>query len=89
MRKILWTLRNETNISRINILETELRNEQSRSRVDMSAVDSKIKGEYEAMLKRELKSLRKLYKASMKQSQEEFMRTYNQKVTREYFNLIL
>ena len=82
-------MRNETNISRINILETELRNEQSRSRVDMSAVDSKIKGEYEAMLKRELKSLRKLYKASMKQSQEEFMRTYNQKVSREYCNLIL
>ena len=46
----------------------------------MSTVDSKMKGEYEAMLKRELKNLRKLYKANMKQSQEEFMRTYNQKL---------
>ena len=58
-----------------------MRNEQSRATVDMSSVDSRMKGEYEAMLKRELKSLRKLYKASMKQSQEEFMRTYNQKVS--------
>ena len=73
---------------RIGILETELRNEQSRSRVDMSSVDSKMKGEYEAMLKRELKSLRKLYKASMKQSQEEFMRTYNQKVSRDDTSLM-
>ena len=69
---------------RIGILETELRNEQSRSGVDMSTVDSKMKGEYEAMLKRELKNLRKLYKANMKQSQEEYMRTYNQKVRRGY-----
>ena len=83
MREIILNEKLESNITRINILETELRNEQSRSRVDMSAVDSKIKGEYEAMLKRELKSLRKLYKASMKQSQEEFMRTYNQKVNHD------
>ena len=75
-------------MTRIGILETELRNEQSRSRVDMSSVDSKMKGEYEAMLKRELKSLRKLYKASMKQSQEEFMRTYNQKVSRDITSLM-
>ena len=65
---------------RIGILETELRNEQSRATVHMNSVDSRMKDEYEAMLKRELKSLRKLYKATMKQSQEEFMRTYNQKV---------
>ena len=50
----------------------------------MSTVDSKMKGEYEAMLKRDLKNLRKLYKANMKQSQEEYMRTYNQKVRRGY-----
>lgn len=63
-----------------------MRNEQSRATVDMSSVDSRMKGEYEAMLKRELKSLRKLYKASMKQSQEEFMRTYNQKVNHHLLN---
>ena len=49
----------------------------------MSSVDSKMKGEYEERLKKELKQLRKLYKASMKKSQEEFMRTYNQKVSKE------
>ena len=65
-----------------------MRNEQSRATVDMSSVDSRMKGEYEAMLKRELKSLRKLYKASMKQSQEEFMRTYNQKVSRDITSLM-
>ena len=39
-----------------------------------------VQGEYEALLRKELHSLRKLYKANMKQSQEEFMRTYNQKL---------
>ena len=39
-----------------------------------------VQGEYEALLRKELHSLRKLYKANMKHSQEEFMRTYNQKL---------
>ena len=75
MRATEMELRN-----RITILETELNNEKSRGTIDMSSVDSRMKGEYEAMLKKELKNLRKLYKANMKHSQEEFMRTYNQKL---------
>ena len=67
-------------MNRITILETELANEKGRSKVDMSHVDSRLKGEYEAQLKKELKALRKEYERYMKHSKEEFMRTYNQKV---------
>ena len=67
-------------LNKITILETELANEKGRSRVDMSHVDSRLKGEYEAQLKKELKTLRKEYERYMKHSKEEFMRTYNQKV---------
>ena len=66
--------------NRITILETELANEKSRGSIDMSSFDSRMKGEYEERLKKELKTLRKLYKANMKHSQEEFMRSHNQKV---------
>merc|ERR1712241_397719 len=67
-------------MNRITILETELANEKGRSKVDMSHVDSRLKGEYEAQLKKELKALRKEYERYMKHSKEEFMRTYNQKL---------
>jgi len=66
--------------NRITILETELANEKSRGSIDMSSFDSRMKGEYEERLKKELKTLRKLYKANMKHSQEEFMRSHNQKI---------
>ena len=46
----------------------------------MIIIFTMVQGEYEALLRKELHSLRKLYKANMKQSQEEFMRTYNQKL---------
>ena len=46
----------------------------------MIIIITMVQGEYEALLRKELHSLRKLYKANMKQSQEEFMRTYNQKL---------
>ena len=67
-------------MNRITILETELANEKGRSKVDVSQVDSRLKGEYEAQLKKELKALRREYERYMKHSKEEFMRTYNQKV---------
>ena len=67
--------------NRIAILEKELSNEKSRKTTNMSSVDSQMKGEYEAMLKKELKKLRKMYKQNMEASQKEFMRNYNQKVT--------
>ena len=67
-------------LNKISILETELANEKGRSRVDMSHVDSRLKGDYEAQLKKELQTLRKEYERYMKHSKEEFMRTYNQKV---------
>ena len=66
--------------NRIAILERELSNEKSRKTTNMSSVDSQMKGEYEAMLKKELKKLRKMYKKNMEASQKEFMRNYNQKV---------
>ena len=46
----------------------------------MIIIFTMVQGEYEALLRKELHSLRKLYKANMKHSQEEFMRTYNQKL---------
>jgi len=66
--------------NRIAILEQELINEKSRQRTNTSSVDSQMKGEYEAMLKKELKKLRKMYKKNMEASQKEFMRNYNQKL---------
>ena len=74
-------------LNKITILETELANEKGRSRVDMSHVDTRLKGEYEAQLKKELKTLRREYERYMKHSKEEFMRTYNQKVKCDLCNL--
>ena len=48
--------------------------------INILIIITMVQGEYEALLRKELHSLRKLYKANMKQSQEEFMRTYNQKL---------
>jgi len=66
--------------NRISILETELANEKGRSKVDVSTVDTRLKGEYEARLKAELKSLRKMYEDHMRVSKEEFMYSHNQKL---------
>ena len=75
LRSLEQELRN-----RISILETELVNERGRSKVDVSTVDTRLKGEYEARLKAELKALRKMYEDHMKVSKEEFMYSHNQKV---------
>ena len=75
LRSLEQELRN-----RITILETELTNERGRSRVDVSTVDTRLKGEYEARLKAELKSLRKMYEDHMRVSKQEFMQSHNQKV---------
>ena len=75
LRSLEQELRN-----RISILETELVNERGRSKVDVSTVDTQLKGEYEARLKKELKALRKMYEDHMRVSKEEFMYSHNQKV---------
>jgi len=75
LRSLEQELRN-----RIAILETELTNERGRSRVDVSTVDTRLKGEYEARLKAELKSLRKMYEDHMRVSKQEFMQSHNQKL---------
>jgi len=66
--------------NRIAMLEAELVNEKGRSNIDMSSVDTKLKGEYEARLKKELKALRKMYEDHMRVSNEEFMFNHNQKL---------
>ena len=75
LRSLEQELRN-----RIAILEAELVNERGRSNIDVSTVDTRLKGEYEARLKAELKALRKMYEDHMRVSKEEFMYTHNQKV---------
>eukprot|EP00092_Neocalanus_flemingeri_P001913 GFUD01002043.1.p1 GENE.GFUD01002043.1~~GFUD01002043.1.p1 ORF type:complete len:1721 (-),score=424.93 GFUD01002043.1:78-4745(-) len=75
LRSIEQELRN-----RISILEAELGNERGRTNIDVSTVDTRLKGEYEARLQKELKALRKMYEDHMRVSKEEFMHSHNQKL---------
>merc|ERR1719397_265091 len=66
--------------NRIAILETELRHEKNRGQVDMSSLDSKLQGEYEARLKAEVRNLRKMYEEQMRVAQAEWLKLHQSKL---------
>merc|ERR1719167_723428 len=66
--------------NRIAILETELRHEKNRGQVDLSSLDSKLQGEYEARLRAEVRNLRKMYEEQMRVAQEEWLKLHQSKL---------
>jgi len=66
--------------NRIAILETELRHEKNRGQVDLSSLDSKLQGEYEARLKAEVRNLRKMYEEQMRVAQAEWLKLHQTKL---------
>merc|ERR1719507_2020680 len=66
--------------NRIAILETELHHEKNRGQVDLSSLDSKLQGEYEARLKAEVRNLRRMYEEQMRVAQAEWLKLHQSKL---------
>jgi len=65
---------------KIQVMEKELAEERKKNTFDISAIDLKLKGEYEARLKGELKKLRKMYEEHTEKAKNEYMTVHSRKL---------
>ena len=65
----------------IQVLETELEEERKRNKIDLSALDRELKSDYEAKLRAEMTSLRRVYEEQTEKAKTEFMYLHSAKVT--------
>jgi len=80
-QNVHWRAEEQELRNRIAVLETELKQERGRGQVDISSIDSKLKGDYEKRLMAEVRSLRKMYEDQMKKAQEEWLRMHQTKLS--------
>lgn len=65
----------------VQIVEKELVEERKKNNIDLSALDSKLKMEYESRFKAELKKLRKIYEDNTEKARNEYMTVHSSKLT--------
>ena len=65
-------------------LEVEREKSLSQTKIDISAVDKRIKGEYASRLQEELQILRRVYEQHMEKNKEYMEMRYQKKVNPEY-----
>jgi len=66
---------------KIDVLVSELASERSKTNIDISSLDTRIKNEYADRLKDELKVLRKIYEEHMRVSQEDLEIKYKKEIS--------
>jgi len=64
----------------LQLKNTELEEERKRNHVDLSAIDTQMKSEYEKRLKSELTKLRRMYEEETEKAKQEFMYLHSSKV---------
>merc|ERR1719500_1917295 len=64
----------------LQLKNTELEEERKRNHVDLSAIDTQMKSEYEKRLKAELMKLRRMYEEETEKAKQEFMYLHSSKV---------
>lgn len=74
---------------KISVLETELTKKTERSSVDTSSMEVRIKGEFAARLKIELRMLRNMFEESMRVNKEKFEMQYRAQITQLELDLSL
>merc|ERR1712154_69914 len=70
-------------------LEIEREKSLSQTKIDISAVDQRIKGEYASRLQEELQILRRVYEQHMEKNKEYLEMRYQKKVTAIYIYLVM
>ena len=70
----------------IQVLETELEEERKRNKIDLSALDRELKSDYEAKLRAEMTSLRRVYEEQTEKAKTEFMYLHSAKVSAVVFS---
>jgi len=65
----------------IQVLETELEEERKRNKIDLSALDRELKSDYEAKLRAEMTSLRRVYEEQTEKAKTEFMYLHSAKLS--------
>jgi len=65
----------------VQIVEKELVEERKKNNIDLSALDNKLKLEYESRFKAELKKLRKIYEDNTEKARAEYMTVHSRKLT--------
>ncbi|XP_023342853.1 lamin Dm0 isoform X2 [Eurytemora carolleeae] len=65
---------------KVQVIERELAEEKKRGRIDISSIDTKLKGEYEARLQAELKKLRRMYEEQTEKARNEYMTVHSKKL---------
>merc|ERR1719431_1478874 len=74
---------------KISVLESELTSKRDRSSVDTASMEVRIKGEFAARLKVELRMLRNMFEESMRINKEKFEMEYRAQITQLELELSL
>lgn len=74
---------------KISVLESELTSKRDRASVDTASMEVRIKGEFAARLKVELRMLRNMFEESMRVNKEQFEMEYRTQITQLELELSL
>jgi len=65
---------------KIQLLETELKEEKKRNKIDFNAIDRELKSDYENRLRSEMESLRRVYGEQTEKAKHEYMHLHSKKL---------
>ena len=65
---------------KVQLLETELEEERKRNKVDFNSIHGQLKSDYEARLRAEMESLRRVYEEQTEKAKMEYMHLHSRQL---------